>query len=381
MSRFWNTKTRQIEPYVAGEQPGNPSEWIKLNTNENPYPPSPAVTEAIMNELYAGTDMDSEKVGNRVLKVSNTVLREVGDVLRFYPNPDADDFLESICERFSLRREQVFAGNGSDEILAFSFIAFWDRDRPVMAPAVSYSFYPVYADIFDIPLKRVPMTNGLEVDVDGIISGDGGVVIANPNAPTSVALTLHDIRRILDSRRNEVVLVDEAYIDYGGESAITLLPEYENLLVVRTLSKSYSLAGMRVGFAAGSPELIEGLRRVRDSFNSYPLDRLAIAAGAAAIRDIDYFEESREMVLSTRARTAAELCSLGFRMPDSSTNFLFVTHPDHAAKDIFMHLRERKMLVRYFNKPDIDNYLRITIGTDKEMDLLVSALKEILAEE
>ena len=376
MSRFWNTKTRRIEPYVAGEQPDNPSEWIKINTNENPYPPSQAVTEAILHELRVGTDicmgMDGES--DNILIPNNA-----GDILRFYPSTDAKVFVDAICDRFGLQSEQVFAGNGSDEILAFSFMAYFDNDRPVIAPAVSYSFYPVYADAYDVPYQPVPMKNGIEIDCDALIRGEGGVVIANPNAPTSVELPLDDIRRILDAHPDDVVLVDEAYVDYGRESAMTLIPEYENLLIVRTLSKSYSLAGMRIGFAAGSPELIDGLKRVKDSFNSYTLDRLAIAAGAAALGDRNYFEKTRDMVLNTRTRTGKALSSLGFSIPRSSTNFLFITHPDYTARDILNSLRDKKILVRYFDKPGIDNYLRITIGTDKDMDTLISALKEILA--
>lgn len=359
MSRFWNDRTKGIKPYVPGEQPEDPSAWVKINTNENPYPPSPRVVEAILSEMG----------GKQSLSGAN---------LRLYPSAEAAPFLDAVCERYGLKRSQVFAGNGSDEILAFSFMAFWDKNRPVISPAVTYSFYPVYASIFDIPYRAIPMKNDIEVDCDAIAVQKGGVVLANPNAPTSIALPLDDIRRILEAHRDDVVLVDEAYVDYGGESAIGLITEFDNLLVVRTLSKSYSLAGMRIGFATGNPELIEGLRRMKDSFNSYTIDRLAIVAGAAAILDRDYFDRTREMVLATRERTAEKLRELGFAMPASSTNFLFVTHPEHSAKDIFSFLKEKKILVRHFNTAGIENYLRITIGTDEEMDRLLSVLKEFI---
>lgn len=372
MSRFWNDRTRGILPYVPGEQPEDPSAWVKINTNENPYPPSPQVIEAISREL----SLADRHNGLHTAGGGNPSAQ--GEKLRLYPSADAIPFIDAICEQFGLRRSQVFAGNGSDEILAFSFMAFWDKNRPVLSPAISYTFYPVYANIFGVPYRAIPMKNGIEVDCDALIAEKGGVVIANPNAPTSIALPLDDIRRILEAHRDDVVLVDEAYVDYGGESAVELISEYNNLLVVRTFSKSYSLAGMRIGFAMGNSELIEGLRRVKDSFNSYTLDRLAIVAGAAAIRDREYFEETRDLVLATRERIASELKMLGFSMPESSTNFLFVTHPVYSAKDIYDYLKDRKILVRHFGSADIENHLRITIGTDEEMNKLLSALRDLI---
>jgi len=365
MSRFWNDKTKLIKPYVPGEQPPPGSRLIKINTNENPYPPSPRVIEAIMRELGG---IDSGCPGGT----------GSGNLLKLYPNADAAAVVEAACERFGLEPGQVFAANGSDELLAFSFMAFWDQNRPVMAPEISYSFYPVYADLFNVPLIKIPMRNGIEIDCDAFVSGKGGVVIANPNAPTSIGLPLAQVRRILEAHPDDVVLVDEAYVDFGGESAIGLIPEYPNLLVVRTLSKSYCLAGMRVGFAAGSAGLIEGLNRVKNSFNSYTLDRLAIAAGAAAIEDRGYYDNVTKKVIETRERTAASLRKLGFHMPESSANFLFVTHPRYSASEIFSFLKAKGILVRYFNTPGVDNYLRISIGTDEEMDTLVSVLSSYI---
>jgi len=366
MSRFWNEKTRDIKPYVPGEQPPPNSRLIKINTNENPYPPSPKVIGAIMRETGLSESGGREETGN-------------GSRLRLYPDTNASAVVEAVCERFGLEPGQVFAGNGSDELLAFAFMAFWDDSRPVMVPEISYSFYPVYADLFGIPLIKIPMKNGLEIDCDAFESGKGGIVIANPNAPTSIGLPLTRIKGMLDAHPDDVVLVDEAYVDFGGESAIGLVQEYPNLLVVRTLSKSCSLAGMRIGFAAGSAGLIEGLNRIKNSFNSYTLDRLAIAAGAAAIRDREYYDNINNRVMETRERTAASLREIGFEMPDSSANFLFVTHPRYSASEIFSYLRSKGILVRYFNTPGIDNYLRISIGTDEEMETLVAALRDYVA--
>lgn len=365
MSKFWNSKTAEITPYVPGEQPPAGSRQIKINTNENPYPPSPRVIEAIQQELGCFEAACIGGAGD-------------GSLLRLYPNTEAAEMVDAVAVRFGLDRAQILVGNGSDELLAFSFLAFWDRSRPVLSPDISYSFYPVYANMFGVPLVRVPMKNEIEVDCGAFVSGKGGVVIANPNAPTSLSLPLTEIRRILDAHPDDVVLIDEAYVDFGGESALCLLPAYPNLLVVRTLSKSYSLAGMRIGFAAGSAELIAGLNRVKNSFNSYTADRLAIAAGAAAIRDRDYFEQTTRKVIATRERTAAALRNLGFTIPDSAANFLFVTHPSVPAAQIFAYLKSKDILVRYFSAPVVEKYLRITIGTDEEMDSLLTALRDYL---
>lgn len=362
MSRFWNNKTAEITPYVPGEQPQAGSKQIKINTNENPYPPSPRVLDAIAS---AAGGMDSSDV-------------EAGSLLRLYPNTDGVDVMEAVRERFGFDRSQIFVGNGSDELLAFSFMAFWDATRPILSPEISYSFYPVYAGLYDVPLKKIPMKNGIEVDCDAFVAERGGVVIANPNAPTSIGLPLTEIQRILEAHPDDVVLIDEAYVDFGGESAMCLIPKYPNLLVVRTLSKSYSLAGMRVGFAVGSAELIDGLNRIKNSFNSYTVDRLAIATGAAALRDQAYFCSTTAKIVATRGRIAAQLRSIGFQMPESSANFLFVTHLKYPAKQIFTFLKDKGILVRHFNTPGVENYLRITIGTDAEMDTLLSVLKTFI---
>lgn len=352
MSQFWNEGTRRIKPYVPGEQPKAGERVIKINTNENPYPPSPKVLEAIE--------------------------REKGEGLRLYPDPDAMELVFAICSRFGVKPEQVFVGNGSDEVLAFAFRAFWDRERPVLAPAISYSFYPVYAQLFEIPLVQIPMADGLTVDFAAFVEGNGGVVLANPNAPTSTEISRGDLEKILKAHPADVVLVDEAYVDFGGASAIDLIEVYPNLLVVRTLSKSYSLAGLRIGFAVGSRELIEGLKRVKNSFNSYPLDRIAIAAGAAAIADVDYYNRTIAQIVKTRAWTEQRLRSLDFDVLPSSTNFLFASHGKVPAHEIFMKLKDRGILVRYFRTPGIDQYLRISIGTDMEMQEFVKALEELL---
>lgn len=355
MSRYWNGSTRSIKPYVPGEQPPAGADLIKINTNENPYPPSPKVLEEIAHEI--GTD---------------------GHRLRLYPNTDAAPVIEAVCKLYNLTRDQVFVGNGSDEVLAFAFRAFWDAERPILTPEISYSFYPVYAALFDTPNTTIPMREDLSIDVNSFVSGRGGVVIANPNAPTSLALPLADIRKILEAHPDDVVLIDEAYVDFGGETAISLIDEFPNLLVVRTLSKSYSLAGLRVGYAVGSPELIDGINRIKNSFNSYSVDRIAMAAGAAALLDTDYFKDTTDRIISTRERTAVSLKEMGFNVLPSGTNFLFASHPKHSAAEMFEHLKKRGILVRYFAAPNIANYLRISIGTDPEMDQLISVLGEMM---
>lgn len=349
MSRFWNKNTAALSPYTPGEQPKDGEKLIKLNTNECPYPPSPKVTEAI--------------------SAANN------ELLRLYPDPDASAVRRAFAGLNGLEPGQVFVGNGSDEVLAVAFQAFFG-DGTLRFPAVSYSFYPVYCGLYQIPYEAVPMNCDFSLDVDAFLKpGSQGVVIANPNAPTTRFLPLNEIERILQAHPDEVVLVDEAYVDFGGASAIPLIQKYDNLLVVQTLSKSRALAGLRVGFAAGSRELIEGLDRVKNSFNSYTLDRLAIAGAEAAINDRAYFESVVQRIETTRARTAAALEALGFTMPDSASNFLFVTHPIYSAEKLFTYLKQNHILVRYFSTPPLDRFLRITIGTDAEMDALLAALR------
>ena len=350
MSRFWNKRTAALSPYTPGEQPKDGETFIKLNTNECPYPPSPRVTEAIA--------------------AANNSL------LRLYPDPDASAVRRAFARLNGIEPEQVFVGNGSDEVLATAFQAFFG-DGTLRFPAVSYSFYPVYCGLYQIPYEAVAMTEDFSVNLAGFLKpGSRGIVLANPNAPTTRFLPLGTIERILQAHPDEVVLVDEAYVDFGGESAIGLIGKYDNLLVVQTLSKSRALAGLRVGFAAGSRELIEGLDRVKNSFNSYTLDRLAIAGAAAALDDREYFENTVKKIEATRERTAAELRALGFSMPDSRSNFLFVTHPEYSAAKLFAYLKQNHILVRYFSAPSLDRFLRITVGTDSEMDALTAALQD-----
>ena len=353
MKEYWSRRIRDAVPYVPGEQPRGRT-FIKLNTNECPYAPSPRVAQAI-----------------------GTV--EPGD-LRLYPDPECRALRETIAGAFGLTADNIFVGNGSDEVLAFAFQAFFDPDRELVFPQISYSFYPVYARYFGLKARMVPMGEDFSVDVAGLLHSQGGVVLANPNAPTGMGLPLEDIRAILEANRDVVVLVDEAYVDFGGRSAAGLIPEYPNLLVVHTLSKSRGLAGLRVGWAMGHPDLIAGLRCVRDSINSYTLDRLAQAGAQAAIEDVDYFRETCRRVMATRERTARGLEALGCQVLPSQANFLFVRCPGREGKDVLDELRQRGILVRWWYDPAISQWLRISIGTDGEMDALLCAMGEILGQ-
>ncbi|MDR3085940.1 MAG: histidinol-phosphate transaminase [Christensenellaceae bacterium] len=352
---FLSKKIRTIEPYVPGEQP-RPGSMIKLNTNENPYPPSKAVKGAILAEL---------------------------ENLRLYPEINAERFIQSVAEIEGLRPENVFAGNGSDEVLSFCFPAFFDEKRHVRFPALSYSFYPSFAQFFSIPYSTAPMKgeDGLDIDVEALLSG-GGVVLANPNAPSGRALPLATVRSMAETllARGEVLVVDEAYYAFGGESARPLIEEFPNLLVVRTLSKDHSLAGLRVGYALGDAGLIEGLRRAKDSFNSYPLDCLAIAAAKAAIEDLEYAKACAERIVATRDWFYAEAMKRGFIGQNSKTNFLFLRHGKKQGAWLFEELKKRRILVRRFGRPEIEDYLRISIGTREQMEELLRALDEILNE-
>lgn len=351
MSKYWSDLVQKIEPYIPGEQPKD-RKYIKLNTNENPYPPSPGV-----------------------LKV---VQKEAGEALRLYPLPNFDDLRQTAAEFYGLKKEQVFAGNGSDEVLAFAFMAFFNPGRPIFMPDITYSFYEVYASVFHIDYRLVPLDEEFNICPEQYCTENGGIIFANPNAPTSKLLPLEAVRRILDWNTDHVVIVDEAYIDFGGTSAIRLIEEYPNLLVVHTMSKYRSLAGLRIGLAFGQEELIQGLDRIKNSINSYTINRISMAAAVQAIRDDDYYKAVRDRIVATREAAAGELRKMGFQVLDSSTNFLFVSHPCHAAADLFRALRDRGILVRYFNKPRIDNYLRITIGTEEETQVLLNAMREIV---
>lgn len=342
-----------LSPYVPGEQP-KLDKLVKLNTNENPYGPSPRVLEALR--------------------------AEIGDTLRLYPDPASDRLREAIATVHGVKPDQVFAGNGSDEVLAHAFLALLKHDKPILFPDITYSFYPVYSKLYGVAYREVPLTESFEIRIDDYITENGGIIFPNPNAPTAQLLAVSEIDRLLKANTNSVVIIDEAYIDFGGESSVGLVDRYPQLLVVHTLSKSYSLAGLRVGYAIGQRELIEGLVRVKDSFNSYPLDRLAQAGAVAAMQDRDYFNQTRKQVIDTRTSLTRELKALGFDVLPSAANFVFARHPVHDGAKLTSKLRERSIVVRHFKRPQrITRFLRITVGTDSQCAALVNALKEILA--
>lgn len=352
MSRFWSATVRALQPYVPGEQPKLPN-LVKLNTNENPYGPSPLALEAILNET--------------------------ADSLRLYPDPESTQLREAIAAFFgNIEPKQVFVGNGSDEVLAHAFLALLKHGRPILFPDISYSFYPVYCGLYSIDYRCVPLDEKFALRVADYGTPNGGIIFPNPNAPTGRALPLTDIEVLLKANPETVVVVDEAYIDFGGESAVALVNHYPNLLVVQTFSKSRSLAGLRVGFAVGHADLIDGLQRVKNSFNSYPLDRLAIAGATAAIEDREWYEHTRQAVIRTRTTLTRELEALGFEVLPSAANFVFARHPQHDAEKSALALRHRGIIVRHFRQPRIEQFLRITVGTDEQCALLTAALKEIV---
>ncbi|TCK42452.1 histidinol-phosphate aminotransferase [Paraburkholderia sp. BL8N3] len=351
MSRFWSDIVHRLTPYVPGEQPAL-AHPVKLNTNENPYPPSPRVIEAIRREL--GDD---------------------GETLRKYPDPTARALRATVAAHHGLRVEQVFAGNGSDEVLAHAFQALLKHERPIRFPDITYSFYPVYAQLYGVSFDAIPLDDQFGIDIDDYRAPGGGVLLPNPNAPTGRALPLAEIEQLLQANPDSPVVIDEAYVDFGAESAVNLIDTYPNLLVVQTVSKARSLAGMRVGFAFGDAALIEALTRVKDSFNSYPLDRLAQAAAIAAYEDDAWFRESCRKVIASRERMTGELAALGFDVVPSAANFVFARHPGHDAAALAASLKEKEIFVRHFKLPRIDQHLRISIGTDAECDALVNALR------
>ncbi len=357
MSHYWSTLVHSLTPYVPGEQP-KLSNLVKLNTNENPYPPSPRAVAAMQAEL--GAD---------------------GANLRLYPDPNSDRFRTAVVAHFAecaLTPAQIFVGNGSDEVLAHAFMALLKHEAPILMPDISYSFYPVYCGLYDVEHISIPLGEHFDVRVDDYARENGGIIIANPNAPTGHLLPLSEIERLVAGHPKSVVVIDEAYVDFGGETAIALVNAYPNLLVIRTLSKSHSLAGLRVGYAVGNAALIEALERVKNSFNSYPLDRLAIVGAAAAMEDKDHLENTRQAVMKSRATLVADLERLGFDVLPSAANFIFARHPQHDAAQLAADLRQRKIIVRHFKLPRIDQHLRITIGTDAQCQALVDALREIL---
>ena len=349
--RFWSQRIWDIEPYVPGEQPKD-RRYVKLNTNENPYPPSPRVRQAIR-------DLDTE-------------------TLRLYPDPDCLELRKALAADKGLAPEQVFIGNGSDEVLAFCYLAFMDAQNPAVFPDVTYSFYPVYGQFFQNHCRIVPVKEDFTIPLEEMMKNDGTVVLTNPNAPTGIGLPLSQVRRVLEANPDHVVILDEAYVDFGCESAVALIPEFENLLVVQTFSKSRSLAGMRIGFAYGNENLIAALSAVKNSINSYTLDRVALAAAQAAVEDKGYLDDTCRAIEKTRENTVGKLRLLGFTVLPSQANFVFASHASVPGKVLFQRLREMGVLVRYFDKPRISNFLRITIGTDQEMEVLIKSLKTIL---
>jgi histidinol-phosphate aminotransferase len=352
VSRFWSSTVHQLTPYTPGEQVRLP-DLVKLNTNENPYGPSPKAIAA-MREA-------------------------VGDALRLYSDPANVRLKDAIAQRFGVTRGQVFVGNSSDEVLAHTFQALLKHELPLLAPDISYSFYPTYCSLYGIESRQIPLNARFEIDVDDYAQPCGAIIIANPNAPTGIALPLERIEALVAAHPDQVVVVDEAYVDFGADSASALLDRYDNLLVVQTLSKSRSLAGLRVGFALGHPDLIDGLERVKNSFNCYPLGQVAQAGAIAAIEDVDHMRRTSQAIVGTRVWLTARMAELGFEVLPSSANFIFARHPGFDGGRIAAALRERSILVRHFKQARIDQFLRISIGTDEECGALVTALGGILA--
>ena len=351
--RAWEKNVRRTEPYVPGEQP-QAADPVKLNTNENPYPPAPGVTAAI-----------------RTLQT---------DLLRKYPDPTAGALVRAVADFHGVSPEKVFVGVGSDDVLGMAFLTFFHGEKPILFPDITYSFYDVWASLFDIPFERPALDEEFHLRPEDYLRENGGIVIANPNAPTSLAEPLSVIEKIAAGNPGSVVIVDEAYVDYGGATALPLTDRYDNVLVVRTFSKSRALAGMRIGYAIGDPALIRALSDIKYSYNSYTMNAVTIAAGRASMEDRAYFEEQIRKVVATREASERMLEKLGFSFPDSRTNFIFARHESVPAAWLFAKLRERNIFVRYFPKPRIDNYLRITVGTDAEMKKLGDALAEILSD-
>ena len=348
--KAWENNIRTVEPYIPGEQP-KVDGIIKLNTNENPYPPSPKAAEAAAN-------FDMER-------------------LRLYPDPEVAELTDAIADYYGMDSNQVFVGVGSDDVLAMCFMTFFNSEKPILFPNISYSFYSVWAELYRIPYERPELDENFKIVPSDYYKENGGVIFPNPNAPTALYMELEQVEDIIRHNQDVIVIVDEAYIDFGGKSARELVNKYENLLVVQTFSKSRSMAGMRIGYAFGNAALIKALNDVKFSFNSYTMNMTSITYGVEAVKDKEYFESTCKKIIATRERTVKELTELGFTFPKSSANFVFASHRSVPAKEIFEKLKEKKIYVRYFNQPLIDNYLRITIGTDEQMDRLFNALREI----
>jgi len=353
MSRFWTAIVNTLDPYVPGEQPKD-NNLIKLNTNENPYGPSPRVLEVLHHN--------------------------VNDTLRLYPDPNTTALKSAIADYYHLAANQVFTGNGSDEVLAHIFQGLLNHDAPLLYPDITYSFYPVYCGLYNIKSDAIALNKSFNIEISDYNRPNGGIILPNPNAPTGLILPLSAIETLLINNPDSVLVVDEAYIDFGGETATPLIARYDNLLVVQTLSKSRALAGLRVGFAMGHPDLIEGLERVKNSFNSYPLDRLAISGAVQALKDNDYFNNCCAKIITSREYVSKELTAMGFEVLPSKANFVFVRHPHHDAANVFIKLRENNIIVRHFNHPRINQFLRISIGTQQDCETLVSSIRHIISQ-
>lgn len=349
---YWSPLVKTLVPYIPGEQP-KVANLIKLNTNENPYPPSPLALQAMQ--------------------------QAVGEGLRLYPDPDASALKQAIADYYGVERQQVFVGNGSDEVLAHAFMAFFKQNEPILFPDISYSFYKVYAGLYEVDYQTVPLNEQFHIAVEDYQQPNGGIIFPNPNAPTGCLLPLAAIEQVLQANPHRVIIIDEAYIDFGGQTAISLVNQYPQLLVVQTLSKSRSLAGLRVGLAVGQAHLIEALERVKNSFNSYPMDKVAIAGGVAAFEDKAYFQQTCQAIINSRTWLTTQLEQLGFEVLPSAANFVFARHPQQDAAQLALALREQAIIVRHFKQPRIEQFLRITIGKEEDNQALVKVLKKILS--
>lgn len=348
MEKLWTKNLRNIEPYVPGEQ-SKDKNIVKLNANENPYPPSPKAAEAIKNYN--------------------------SDALRFYPNANSTDLKTALADYYNVGIENIFVGNGSDDVIAIAFQALFNSKLPIVYPDLTYSFYPVWCSLFNIPYKTYPVDSNFRINPEDYREKNGGVVIPNPNAPTSIGEGTEFVEKILEYNQDSAVIIDEAYVDFGGVSSVPLINKYENLLVTGTFSKSRSLAGLRLGFAIGSKKIISVLEAVKNSYNSYTVDSVSIAAGTASILDDEYFKKMCAKIIATRERVTEEMRSMGFTVLDSSANFVFATKDGASMKDMFEYLKTKKVFIRYFSVPRIENYVRISIGTDEEMDILLKEMK------
>lgn len=350
----WENNVRRVVPYVPGEQPKD-TNVVKLNTNENPYPPSPNVRKAL-------DDFDFGR-------------------MRLYPDPEASVLVDAIAENYGVKPEQVFVGVGSDDVISMAFLTFFNSDKPVLFPDVTYSFYDVWAEVYRIPYKQMPLDENFRINAKDYMTENGGIIFPNPNAPTGVLESVDMIEEIVKVNPDSVVMIDEAYIDFGGKSCLPLIEKYDNLLVIQTFSKSRSMAGMRIGYAMGNEKLIKYMNDVKFSINSYTMNHITQICGAEAVKDKAYFEEHVNKIIDSREYTKKKLTELGFTFPDSMSNFIFAKHESADANEIFAKLKEKKIFVRHWNKPRISDYLRISIGTPEEMEKLISALGEILGKQ